>query len=102
MTMNDLPKPKRRWFQFSLRALLVFVLPTSIGMSWFGVRLHRVRRQRGAVKAIQKAGGWVNYEEPEPWGPPWLRELLGDDFFFLKRRAPFSLFSRKTVSFRQP
>jgi hypothetical protein len=39
-------KRKRRWYQFSLRALLVFVLLVSIGMSWLAVRRQRVRRQR--------------------------------------------------------
>ncbi len=84
MTMEDSPKPKRRWFQFSLRTLLVFVLIASIGMSWLAVRKERVRRQLEAVKAIQKAGGCVGYEEAETPVSPWLRELLADDFCFLK------------------
>ena len=84
--MNDsrLPTPKRRWYQFSLRALLVFVVLVSIGMSWVAVRKQRVRRQREAVRAIEKLGGDVRYEEAQTPVPRWLRELLGDDFFFLK------------------
>jgi hypothetical protein len=52
-------KRKRRWFQFSLRALLVFVLLVSIGMSWLAVRIERKRSQWLAVAAIQKLGGGV-------------------------------------------
>jgi len=39
-------KRKRRWFQFSLRSVLIFVLLVSIGLSWLGVKLERARRQR--------------------------------------------------------
>jgi Leucine-rich repeat (LRR) protein len=82
------PKPKRRWFQFSLRTLLVFVLLVSIGLSWFGVKMQKARRQKEAVKAIEKAGGEVLYDyglgapfADEPSVPKWARALLGDDFF---------------------
>ncbi len=36
--MNDScpVKPKRRWYQFSLRALLVFVLVAGTGLGWLG------------------------------------------------------------------
>ncbi|MFC1596696.1 leucine-rich repeat domain-containing protein [Planctomycetota bacterium] len=74
---------KRRRFQYSLRTLLVVMLLVSIGMSWLAVRRHRVRRQREAVEAIKELGGRVQSEEGTQV-PPWLRELLGDDFFFLK------------------
>ncbi len=84
MTTNDSPNTKRRWFQFSLRALLVLVLLVSVGMSWFAVRMEKARRQKEAVEAIRKAGGGVvyDYEPSEPLAPKWARALLGDDFFF--------------------
>ena len=47
--MSNKNRPKRRtrrFLQFSLRALLVFVLLVSVGMSWFAVKLERARRQR--------------------------------------------------------
>jgi hypothetical protein len=86
------PKPKRRWYQFSLRTLLVLVLLASVGLSWFAVKMHQARRQREAVQAITKAGGAVAYyhevdenwkpiQGAEPPTPAWLRRLLGDDFF---------------------
>ncbi len=88
---------KRRWHQFSLRALLVFVLLLSIGMSWLAVRRQRGRRQREALEAIWRAHGQVEYGDGEiplpPWYgrveygdaetpvPSWWQELLGDVFF---------------------
>ena len=90
MTLN--PQPRRRWFQYSLRTLLLFMLLVSIGMSWVAVRIQRARRQREAVEAIQKLGGLVRYDyqvqqsgNPLPGagppGPAWLRNLLGEDIF---------------------
>ena len=81
----------RRFLQFSLRALLVFVLLVSVGMSWFAVKLERARRQKEAVEAIEKAGGEVGYdydlarfENPsaEPFVPEWVRAICVDDFFY--------------------
>ena len=78
-------KIKRRWFQFSLRALLVFTLLVSIAMSWLGVKLRRARRQREAVDVIEKLGGYVqyapmpNYTESSP--PEWMVNVLGEDCF---------------------
>ena len=93
--MTTTPPPKRRtrrFLQFSLRSLLVFVLLVSIGMSWLGVKLERARRQREAVRVIERIGGLVVYDyklrqahSPFPVEPPvpkWKLALLGDDFFF--------------------
>ena len=85
------PHPKgrtRRFVQFSLRSLLIFVLLVSIGMSWLGVKLERARRQREAVRVIEGAGGSVLHDYgsdgtfDESSVPKWAPELLGDDFFF--------------------
>ena len=96
MTAPNLKRHRRRFLQFSLRALLVFVLLVSLGMSWLGVKLDRARKQREAVKVIVGAGGEVYYDyhygdspdstvpDPyaEPSAPEWARALLGDHFFF--------------------
>ena len=57
MTMNDSPKPKRRWYQYSLRTLLLFMVLCAIACSWFAVKMQRVKRQQEAVEAIREAGG---------------------------------------------
>ena len=90
--MNDArPKRRRRWVQFSLRTLLVFVTLCAVASSWFVVKMKQVKKRREAVKAIMEAGGSVRYEysvnaqlsgsTPKPPGPAWIRKLLGDDFF---------------------
>jgi hypothetical protein len=95
-TMRSQPKmtddkPRRRWYQYSLRTLLLLMLLVSVGMSLVATRMRAARRQRDAVAAIKKSGGWVTYSHDDdtsfplpgrpPPGPLWLRRLLGDDFF---------------------
>jgi hypothetical protein len=86
------PKPKRRWYQYSLRTLLIFVTLFALACSWFAVKMQQARRQREAVEAIEKLGGEVWYETPNdkpgfyyyPKHSPnstWLRKILGNDFF---------------------
>jgi hypothetical protein len=91
--MNE--PPKRRWFQFSLRSLLIFVLALAIPCAWLGHSIEKKRKEREAVEAILKAGGIVvyDYQKPsmisgrtfkpveEPHGPAFLRTLLGENFF---------------------
>lgn len=62
-------------------------------LGWFGMKMRQAERQRKAVEAIRKAGGWVYYDyqmhesgidviaDAEPPAPAWLRRLLGEDFF---------------------
>jgi hypothetical protein len=79
----DPPKHKRRWFQFSLRSLLIFTLLCAVGSAWVAQRMERKRQEREAVDAIRGIGGTVEYDYTgaEPPGPAWLRRLLGDNFF---------------------
>jgi hypothetical protein len=91
--MNETPKPRRRWCQYSLRSLFVVMTAACIGMSWPGVKMREARRQKDTVEEIQKLGGWVWYEHQvdassskvlpttPPPVPAWLRKLFGDDFF---------------------
>src|SRR5437762_7027635 len=90
--MTATPKPRRPWFQFGLRTLLLMVTIASAGFGWLGVKVRQVHRQRAAVEAIRKLGGEVLYDyevdskghrvqSPIPPGPACLRELAGDDFF---------------------
>jgi hypothetical protein len=82
---------KRRWYQFTLRTLLVLVLLCAVACSWFAVKMNRARRQKEAVAAILNAGGEIGYDYQldgglrtrggEPPTPAWLRDLLGHDFF---------------------
>ena len=89
-------KPKRRWFRFRLRTLLVVMTALCV---WLGFKVNAARRQKEAVTAILKAGGTVSFDyqmvQPGPGnptdfaidsnalpsGPTWLRNVLGVDFF---------------------
>jgi hypothetical protein len=109
LDMTDTPKHKLRWFQFSLRSLLLFVLLVSVGMSWFAVKMQQAKRQKEAVAAIERLGGEVFYDyqyrvldvhtifvtEAQPPGPEWLQRLLGNDFF---STVTFVRFIRRKVN----
>lgn len=81
-------KPKRRWFQYSLRTLFLLVTIFAI---WLGFTVHRVNRQRDAVAAIREMGGWIRYDfqissgkfDPKAQSsiPNWLLRFVGYDFF---------------------
>jgi len=86
------PKSRRRWYQYSLRTLLIVVTLAGCGFGWLGVKMREAREQRAAVDAIKKLGGYVVYDyesdsrgvrvpNATPPGPAWLRSILGDDCF---------------------
>jgi hypothetical protein len=81
-----------KWGRFALRTLLI--LAPAVGI-WLGLIMAAARQQQNAVKAIQAAGGNIDYDfqkvtiggvtgidvnAPMP-GPAWIRKLLGDDYF---------------------
>lgn len=69
-------KPHRRWFQFSLRTLLIFVtLAAGLAVAWRAC-VEPYRRQRQTMALIERLGG--SYQATEPAG--WLRRLSGDRF----------------------
>jgi hypothetical protein len=60
--MTETPNRKRRWFQFSLRSLLVFTAICAIVAGWIGRGIERRRREREIVAAIQNLGGSIDYD----------------------------------------
>ncbi len=87
----EAPARKLRWFQYSLRSLMLLVLVVSLGMSWVAVKIKRARQQERAVEELRKSGVyvWYDYQVEQsgkapytgPPGPAWLRNLLGENFF---------------------
>jgi hypothetical protein len=78
--MSETPKPRRRWFQYSLSSLFLVMFLASLGMSWVAVRMKRAREQKQAVELLRKSGTRVYYDywfdhsgnmvkRPEPPGP---------------------------------
>lgn len=75
---------------FSLKALLLLMLATSV---WMGMYVHSARRQREVVEWVLDQGGHISYdyERPtedgsypvgaKPPGPEWLHERLGIEYF---------------------
>jgi hypothetical protein len=49
---SDLPRRKRRWFQFSLRSLLVLTLICAIWRAYLGRMIEHKGRERKAVQAF--------------------------------------------------
>jgi len=84
--------PSRRW-RFSLRGLLVLVLISAVIFAGLGWRWRRAQRQAAIVEALRKTGvAHVMYDyevhtsDEGDLGrvtivPPWLRRVLGEDFF---------------------
>lgn len=75
-----IPRPTRRWFQYSLRTLLVFVTLCAIACSWLALSLREVKREEAAAAAFAKFNGGAAWDENAP-GPAWLRGVLGEHFF---------------------
>jgi hypothetical protein len=81
-TMN-----RRSLFQISLRTLLGLMTVAAIGLGYI---TYRAREQRAAVARVKELGGRVVYDwemantsvaNPAPPGWPWLRRLMGDEYF---------------------
>ena len=56
------PKHRRRWYQYSLRSLLMLMLVVGLASGWLGMRMQQARRQDAIVEAIRKAGGNVYFD----------------------------------------
>jgi hypothetical protein len=69
--------PKRRWYQLSLRIVLVFVSLISVPLAWLAYKRDAVRQRDMAVMAVERLGGMTGFVPCE--SPPWARILLSDD-----------------------
>ena len=54
-------EPPRRWFQFSLRTLLIVVTVASVTLGWIGWRLGQVRREQATIAWVVEMGGRVDF-----------------------------------------
>ncbi len=68
------PKRKRRWYQFSLRSLMIFTTIVAVGFGW----IVKKRHEQALVAGIREHGGGVEYYSS---CPTWLRWLLGSNSF---------------------
>ena len=77
----------KRLLRISLRTL--FALMTILCL-WLGLKSQQLHQLRQAIRWVEGHGGEVYYYElqptvsnmsPEPPGPRWLRDLVGQDYF---------------------
>jgi hypothetical protein len=108
--MSDPPAPpRRRWFQFRLRTLLIATALLSIATAWFGWQLRIVRNRQSLLALMharepvawtfldmEEATPLLGDEPAHPLRVPWFREMLGDKPL---RKAPLDapLFSREEI-----
>lgn len=84
-------RPRRRWWQFSLRTLLIFIAILCGLFAWVGAKLRSVQLRRQAIANLKDFGFDIQNDMSDfvsdgvgdlhPPGPKWLRNWLGDDFF---------------------
>ena len=58
-TMTD--KPKRRWYQYSLRTLFVLMTLFAVACSWYAVEMQKAARRQMAMARIEKVAGKVEW-----------------------------------------
>jgi hypothetical protein len=89
------PKRKLRWYQYSLRTLLILVTLFAVACSWFAVKMKEAGEQKEARMALLRLGGDVRCDcdlngcgdgylsgpTKEIWAPKWMQNVLGLDFF---------------------
>ena len=87
---------RRRWFQFSLKGLMLLVVVVAVPCGWLKWKIDRKSEEREVVAEIQKLGGSVTYawessqwyifnvrrrrSDTSPPGASWLHAMFGDDF----------------------
>ncbi|MGA2257085.1 MAG: tetratricopeptide repeat protein [Thermoguttaceae bacterium] len=88
---SAMPKSKLRWFQFSLRSLLVATTLFVVLCALFSWQVKRAEYQKECIRAIHNRGGYVHYDYQadkdgvKPYAsspvPKYLLDWLGEDFF---------------------
>jgi len=63
------PAPRRRWYQFSLRTLLIVVTISAVPLGWFAWKVEQGRRHRAVIAWVEMMGGRV--ESGGGWAESW-------------------------------
>jgi len=73
-------KPRRRWYQFSLRTLLIVVTLSAVPLGWVGWKVEQGRRQRAVIAWVEKMVGVVGFEDAEEksWWNEWENNWFGE------------------------
>jgi hypothetical protein len=74
---SDPPKRKRRWFQFSLRTLMIFTMVVAVACGWVGWQAKIVRGRKSELnRAVNMR--LIGIDSDQAKAIPWVRRLLGD------------------------
>jgi hypothetical protein len=74
----DPPKRKRRWFQFSLRSLMIFILICAVACDWFGWQAKIVRDRKSELNRVVNVRLIGIDSDDQAKAIPWVRRFLGD------------------------
>jgi hypothetical protein len=69
----------RRWFQFSTRALLVWLFVFASGLGWVAYEREQTKKRQDAVNVISKARGWSSDNDETTGWLTQIRAFLGGD-----------------------
>jgi len=77
-TPNTKPR-RRRWYQFSVRTLLIMVTISAVPLGWVGWKLEQGRRERAVIAWIEEMGGYVKFvgAEKKSWWEEWTDKWFG-------------------------
>jgi len=75
-------KPKRRWYQFSLKTLLVVFTLASVSLGWLTYERNEVQKRETAIARIKELGGRVYFDEEKPFRRIWIVPLFGHRAFY--------------------
>lgn len=73
--------PKRRWYQFSLKAMLVVMTLVCFAGGFVAYEQQKARAQKAVVEAIEKLGGTVVYDQEVSVRSATMRQILGDETY---------------------
>lgn len=77
-TRSQSARPRRRWYQFTLRGALVFVMLIALGLVAWRAYDEPCREERRAMALVESLGG---HYTTAAGGPAWLMSLFGDGHF---------------------
>ncbi len=77
---HNAPPRKRRWYQFSLRTVMIVVTLFCVVGGWFGSEVYRTQHRKQVRIAFESRGGMYFHQErhPKPFPLPLFRDFLGD------------------------
>jgi len=100
-----------RWYQFTLKELLIFMLVSGLFFGWVGKKVMEARKQKVIVDWVYENGGVIYHDflfdakgkyifNAQPPGPDWLRNIIGIDYFCNVEEVSF--FTGREIHDRYP